>query len=91
MGQSTSGCGSGHPLALNADWTSYRWPSIAPQSKVPSLLDADGYLPLTTEYVGAHAKMPEVATETHAQVGQGPGGGHSHHACGYAHGNNCEY
>jgi predicted glycoside hydrolase/deacetylase ChbG (UPF0249 family) len=55
-------------LALNADWTSYRWPSIAPQSKVPSLLDADGYLPLTTEYVGAHAKMPEVATETHAQV-----------------------
>jgi chitin disaccharide deacetylase len=55
-------------LALNADWTSYRWPSIAPQSKVPSLLDADGYLPLTTEYVGAHAKMPEVETETHAQV-----------------------
>jgi predicted glycoside hydrolase/deacetylase ChbG (UPF0249 family) len=55
-------------LALNADWTSYRWPSIAPQSKVPSLLDADGYLPLTTEYVVAHAKMPEVETETHAQV-----------------------
>jgi predicted glycoside hydrolase/deacetylase ChbG (UPF0249 family) len=55
-------------LALNADWTSYRWPSIAPQSQVPSLLDADGYLPLTTEYVAAHAKMPEVATETHAQV-----------------------
>jgi predicted glycoside hydrolase/deacetylase ChbG (UPF0249 family) len=55
-------------LALNADWTSYRWPSIAPQSKVPSLLDADGYLPLTTEYVVAHAKMPEVEMETHAQV-----------------------
>ncbi len=55
-------------LALNADWTSYRWPSIAPQSKVSSLLDADGYLPLTTEYVAAHAKMPEVETETHAQV-----------------------
>lgn len=55
-------------LALNADWTSYRWPSIAPQSKVPSLLDADGYLPLTTEYVAAHAKMPEVETETQAQV-----------------------
>ena len=55
-------------LALNADWTSYRWPAIAPQSQVPSLLDADGYLPLTTEYVGAHAKMPEVEMETHAQV-----------------------
>jgi chitin disaccharide deacetylase len=55
-------------LALNADWTSYRWPPIAPQSKVPSLLDVDGYLPLTTEYVGAHAKVAEVETETHAQV-----------------------
>jgi predicted glycoside hydrolase/deacetylase ChbG (UPF0249 family) len=55
-------------LALNADWTSYRWPSIAPQSKVSSLLDADGYLPLTTEYVAAHAKMADVETETHAQV-----------------------
>ncbi|MDP9337569.1 MAG: polysaccharide deacetylase family protein, partial [Acidobacteriota bacterium] len=55
-------------LALNADWSSYRWSSISPQSKVPSLLDADGYLPLTTEYVAAHAKMPDVETETHAQV-----------------------
>ena len=55
-------------LALNADWTSYRWPSVSPQPKVSSLLDADGYLPLTTEYVVAHAKMPDVEVETHAQV-----------------------
>jgi predicted glycoside hydrolase/deacetylase ChbG (UPF0249 family) len=55
-------------LALNADWTSYRWPPVSPQPKVSSLLDADGYLPLTSEYVAAHAKMPDVEVETHAQV-----------------------
>jgi predicted glycoside hydrolase/deacetylase ChbG (UPF0249 family) len=55
-------------LALNADWTSYRWPPVSPQPANSSLLDADGYLPLTTEYVDAHAKMSDVATETHAQV-----------------------
>ena len=55
-------------LALNADWTGYRWPAVSPQAPGSSLLDADGYLPLTTEYVVAHAKMDDVATETHAQV-----------------------
>ena len=55
-------------LALNADWTGYRWPPVSPQTKVSSLLDADGYLPLTTEYVAAHAKMSDVQVETHAQV-----------------------
>jgi len=55
-------------LALNADWTSYRWSSVSPQPPGSSLLDADGYLPLLTPYVVAHAKMSDVATETHAQV-----------------------
>jgi chitin disaccharide deacetylase len=55
-------------LALNADWTRYRWPPVSPQPKVSSLLDADGYLPLTTEYVATHAKMSDVEVETHAQV-----------------------
>jgi chitin disaccharide deacetylase len=55
-------------LALNADWTGYRWQPVSPQPKDSSLLDADGYLPLTTEYVVAHAKMSDVDTETHAQV-----------------------
>ena len=55
-------------LALNADWTSYRWPPVSSQPKVSSLLDADGYLPLTTEYVATHAKMSDVEVETHAQV-----------------------
>lgn len=55
-------------LDLNADWTSYRWPSVSPQPKASSLLDADGYLPLTSEYVAANAKMSDVEVETHAQV-----------------------
>lgn len=55
-------------LALNADWTSYRWSSVSPQPPGSSLLDADGYLPLLTPDVIAHAKMPDVTTETHAQV-----------------------
>lgn len=55
-------------LALNADWTSYRWPSVSPQPKDSSLLDADGYLPLDTPYVATHAKMADVEVETHAQV-----------------------
>jgi predicted glycoside hydrolase/deacetylase ChbG (UPF0249 family) len=55
-------------LALNADWTSYRWPPVSAQPKDSSLLDDDGYLPLTTPYVVTHAKMPDVTTETHAQV-----------------------
>jgi predicted glycoside hydrolase/deacetylase ChbG (UPF0249 family) len=55
-------------LALNADWTSYRWSSVSDQPKTSSLLDSDGYLPLTTPYVVAHAKMSDVETEVHAQV-----------------------
>jgi predicted glycoside hydrolase/deacetylase ChbG (UPF0249 family) len=55
-------------LALNSDWTSYRWPPVSPQARSSSLLDADGYLPLTGEYVAAHAKMLDVEVETHAQV-----------------------
>ncbi len=55
-------------LALNADWTSYRWAPVSPQPKNSSLLDADGFLPLTTEFVVAHARMPDVETEVHAQV-----------------------
>lgn len=55
-------------LTLNADWTGYRWPPVAPQSKVASLIDADGYLPLTIPYVGEHAKMAEVEVEVRAQI-----------------------
>ncbi len=54
-------------LTLNADWTSYRW---RPVSSLPhsSLVDRDGYLPLLTEYVTSHAKIPDVEAELRAQV-----------------------
>ena len=55
-------------LALNADWTSYRWSSVSSQPKDSSLLDPDGYLPLLANYVDAHAKVSDVLVETHAQI-----------------------
>ena len=55
-------------LALTSEWTPLRWGPVSPQAKGSSLLDADGYLPLTSEYVASHAKISDVETETHAQV-----------------------
>ncbi len=55
-------------LALNADWTAERWTPVSPQGKESSLLDADGYLPLTSEEVAAHAKIGDVEVETRAQI-----------------------
>lgn len=55
-------------LALNSEWTTLRWGPVSAQPKGSSLLDPDGYLPLTTEYVASHAKISDVETETHAQV-----------------------
>jgi predicted glycoside hydrolase/deacetylase ChbG (UPF0249 family) len=55
-------------LALNSEWTTLRWGPISPQPKNSSLLDPDGYLPLTTEYVASHAKISDVETETRAQI-----------------------
>jgi predicted glycoside hydrolase/deacetylase ChbG (UPF0249 family) len=55
-------------LALTSEWTTLRWGPVSPQPRDSSLLDADGYLPLTSEYVATHAKIPDVESETHAQV-----------------------
>jgi len=55
-------------LTLNSDWTTYRWLPVSPQLKNSSLLDADGYLPLTTANVAVAAKAPDLEVETHAQV-----------------------
>jgi len=55
-------------LALNSEWTTLRWGPVSAQPQGSSLLDPDGYLPLTTEYVASHAKISDVETETRAQV-----------------------
>ena len=53
---------------LNSEWTDFRWGPISPSDKVPSLLDADGYLPLETPAVAQNAKLSEVETELRAQI-----------------------
>jgi len=55
-------------LALTSEWTPLRWGPVSPQAKGSSLLDANGYLPLTSEEVAKHAKASDVETETHAQI-----------------------
>jgi chitin disaccharide deacetylase len=52
-------------LALNSEWTTLRWGPVSPQLRGSSLLDSDGYLPLTTEYVASHAKISDIEIETH--------------------------
>ena len=53
-------------LALNSEWTTFRWRPLS--ADVPSLLDPDGYLPLVETVVAARAKPEEVEKELRAQV-----------------------
>jgi chitin disaccharide deacetylase len=55
-------------LALNSEWTGFRWGPVSSSDGVPSLLDPDGYLPLETEVVAARAKVHEVERELRAQI-----------------------
>ncbi len=55
-------------LALNSEWTSYRWGPVSPRDKVPSLLDEQGYMPLLETTVAERAKSPEVEMELRAQI-----------------------
>jgi hypothetical protein len=55
-------------LTLNAEWPRYRWGPVAGARAVPSLLDAEGCLPRTTQETLAIAKPEHVAIELRAQI-----------------------
>jgi len=55
-------------LALNSEWTSFRWRPLGAGADVASLVDDQGYLPLVETTVAAKAKAPEVERELRRQV-----------------------
>jgi hypothetical protein len=55
-------------LALNSEWTGFRWGPVSGGDAVPSLLDPDGYLPLVETTVAERAKPADVERELRAQV-----------------------
>ena len=63
----------GHPdadlgihLALNSEWTGFRWGPLSPRDQVASLLDRDGYFPLLETDVVARARPPDIERELRA-------------------------
>lgn len=54
--------------ALNSEWTTFRWGPVTSRDQVPSLLDAEGYLPLDTPEVVQKAKASEAESELRAQI-----------------------
>jgi predicted glycoside hydrolase/deacetylase ChbG (UPF0249 family) len=55
-------------LALNSEWTGFRWGPVSSPRDVPSLLDPDGYLPLIEPTVVERAQIPDVERELRAQI-----------------------
>ena len=55
-------------LTLTSEWETYRWGSVEPAEKVPSLLDSAGTFPVDENVVAARAKPIEVERELRAQI-----------------------
>jgi predicted glycoside hydrolase/deacetylase ChbG (UPF0249 family) len=55
-------------VALNAEWKYYRWGPVAERSKVPGLVDKDGFLHNSIVVTAIRGKGPEVETEIRAQL-----------------------
>ena len=55
-------------LALNSEWTGFRWGPVSPREGLASLLDRDGYFPLVEADVVARARPAEIDRELRAQI-----------------------
>jgi len=55
-------------LALNSEWTDFRWAPLSAREKVSSLIDEQGYLPVDETIVARQAKGAEAGIELQAQI-----------------------
>ncbi|HMG70959.1 MAG TPA: polysaccharide deacetylase family protein [Gemmatimonadaceae bacterium] len=55
-------------LTLTSEWETYRWGSVSPPDKIPSLLDSTGTFPNDESIVAARAKPAEAEREIRAQI-----------------------
>jgi predicted glycoside hydrolase/deacetylase ChbG (UPF0249 family) len=58
----------GIECTLTSEWQNYRWGPLSPKSKVPSLVDPDGFLWGNTDLLKEHAKADEVELEVRTQI-----------------------
>ena len=55
-------------LALNSEWTGFRWGPVGPRDATASLVDRDGYFPMLETDVVAAARPADVDRELRAQI-----------------------